>query len=56
MLEKELNGPRFDPYAPGAVRPEPPPPDGGVPTPKSYVSPPAATSSAAVDTDLTPAP
>jgi hypothetical protein len=52
MLERELNGHRFDPFAPGAVRPTPPPPDGGVPTPKTFTSPPTASASAVVDSDL----
>ena len=35
-LERLLNGPAYDPFAPGWNRPVPPPPDGGVPTPMSF--------------------
>lgn len=52
MLEQELNGRRYDPFAPGTNRPPPEPPSGGVPVPKSYSSPPTPERAAAVDTDL----
>jgi hypothetical protein len=39
VLRQELNGPRFDPYAPGAQRPLPPGPAGGV-APKSLTEKP----------------
>jgi hypothetical protein len=36
VIERALNGPAFDPFAPGSIRPVPEPPDGGVTTPKSF--------------------
>ncbi len=39
VVERELNGHAFDPFAPGWKRPVPPPPDGGVPTPRSFTEP-----------------